>query len=80
MECSSRNSSFHPDEYHINSCINKPHTNKLHPDKPQPTHTRKYSSHADKLVHTDKFVQGDKNFDTLKISQAVKTPSHHVKT
>lgn len=41
-ECSpSRNPSFHPDEHLSCPCTDKPHTDKLHAEKPQVAHTRK---------------------------------------
>lgn len=41
---SSRNPSFQPGQHQISSCLNKPHTDKIHVEKLQATHTRKTSS------------------------------------
>ncbi|CAI9285372.1 unnamed protein product [Lactuca saligna] len=62
--------------------VDKSHTEKLQAKKFRTTKKSHIvrTSHVHKSVHTDKFVQVGKTFESVKLSQVVKTSSHHVKT
>lgn len=82
-ECSSsRNPSFHPDEYRSSSCNDKAYAYKLQYEKPQVDYTRKALSNHVTIV---KLPTPSSSSHTAKIShdvkpyQVVKTPFHLVK-
>lgn len=76
VECSSINSTYHPDEHHINSYTNKPHADKFHAEKSQVGHTPSVSPHTGTtLVQTNKPHAGKLQAEkvcTFKLPQASK--------